>query len=487
MEGESDQEVRTASACLKRPLNESIPRSSLRPITTHEDMDMSSSMKSKMPWKDIARPSRFEHKRVKSWSSEGEAYGLLKSRYSDYEYDTDFEGSEDGYYSEEDEGGFNFYVDPLTTPKQSSAISTSLNQKELTASALALRHGAVLCRSQAEQNESSPVQRPLTASALALKHGATLSQELRKRNSSFRHQTSIPQSIMSVANSVPSVPSRGRKHQQSSWKRKAFVNPWLIPVNHPLKIAWDIFTVILSIVNVYLTHRFIRERQFQSRPGLIEICYMIDIILNFLTQRTTPDGTVLTSFTAVWARYLTSWFVIDVMALFPGEVLYIQPVIELQKKRKLWQKIFRRTKVTVKVTTRILQSGHVPWLYKVLVKARPIGELFRLIKLMIKYIPKYLLFVRNMKFVLLIRALRDWGHLRAFWRWTTYTVPIGTASCCGGGGGPEDLPPTVAGWTSEDEQGDVVEEDWETLNDSDEVMEPDEEEDDDDDHDSGPF
>ena len=205
---------------------------------------------------------------------------------------------------------------------------------------------------------------------------------------------------------------------------------WLIPVNHPLKILWDVVTVLLSIYNVYLTHAAIRDRRFQSHPGILEVWFIVDILLNFCTQRQASNsGTVYTTWQAVWARYLTSWFVIDVLALFPAERLYIQPIIELQRKRKFWAKVFRRTKVATKVTTRVLQSGHVPWIVRALVKftSRPLRELINLIRTCVKYIPKYIMFVRNTKGVILVRALRDFGHFRSAWRHTKDEVAtVGT-------------------------------------------------------------
>mmetsp|Transcript_15238 Transcript_15238/g.33350 ORF Transcript_15238/g.33350 Transcript_15238/m.33350 type:complete len:465 (+) Transcript_15238:237-1631(+) len=311
----------------------------------------------------LPRPVR---KRTKSWSSEGQVHrieddddgeddSIMMRLFEEEEEDDDFlmEGS-----------SFEFLLRP--PPRLSS-------QRKITPAALALQHGNSLMVNN---------QKPLSAAAA--------------------HNTAITSAVASP------------KQQHAPLR-----NPtrWLIPVNHPIKILWDVLTVVLSIYNVYCTHAAIRDRQFQTRPGFIEAWFLVDILLNFCTQRTTPEG-VLVTWQQVWGRYLTSWFVVDVLALFPGEVLYIQPLIELQRKRKLHQKILRRTKVAVKVTTRILKTGHVPWLYRAIAKAsaRPLREIVTIIKVCVKYVPKYLLFVRNMKGWILVRVLRDVGHVRMAWR-----------------------------------------------------------------------
>jgi len=214
----------------------------------------------------------------------------------------------------------------------------------------------------------------------------------------------------------PISKSNSGRQQQLTSNMKRPATKWLIPVNHPLKIIWDVLTVVLSIYNAYATHAAIRDRQFH-RSGWMDAWFMMDIALNFLTQRSST-GMVYNTWQAVWARYLTSWFVIDVLALFPAELLYIQPVIEMQRRRKFLSKLIRRTKVATKVTTRILQSGHVPWVIKVIVKttSRPVRELISLIRVCIKYIPNYFQFVRRCKGVILVRLLRDFGHFRAAWR-----------------------------------------------------------------------
>ena len=193
---------------------------------------------------------------------------------------------------------------------------------------------------------------------------------------------------------------------------------WLIPHQHPLKVLWDVCTVLLSIANAYATHMAIRDREFQS-PFIrfCEVWFVLDILLNFCVQRTTSDGTVLRTFRAVWARYLTSWFVVDVLSLFPAELLWVQPVVQAQKSRNFWQKGFFRTKAVVKVT-RWLRLQHVRYLARVsqhTKRAAGIGA-SRLVRLAIRYAPKYILFVRKTRGVLWWRALRQVRWMRHLYR-----------------------------------------------------------------------
>lgn len=342
-------------------------------------------------WEPIQpKPASLRRRRVLSWSSERDLHRFLQKQFDDQDVDDEENDNDD----EED-----FYGGPLnlllTTP--SAAIPRS--KRKLTPAALALAHGNVLD----QECDTIPIN-PL---------GNTKSASTRTGfGSSFETRRTQPESRFTKTPSTSSLCSKSLPPQKKEPTR------WLVPMNHPMKVLWDVFTVCLSVYNVYCTHAAIRDRRFESRPAWIELWFILDIALNFISQRTTHDGTLLVHWQSVWARYLTSWFVIDVLALFPGELIYLQPVIDMNRKQKWWSKIFRRTKIGVKVTTRILQSGHVSWLYRCFVKAqaRPVRTIVKIVKWCIKYIPKYILFVRGMKGWILVRALRDWGHVRVAWR-----------------------------------------------------------------------
>jgi hypothetical protein len=193
---------------------------------------------------------------------------------------------------------------------------------------------------------------------------------------------------------------------------------WLVPVEHPFKVLWDILTVIFSFANAYATHSAIRDRKFGASMFMTfcDTWFLIDILLNFITERKTADGEILRDYKSICARYLTSWFAVDALSLFPWELLYVQPVIELQKRRGFFRKYFFRSRAVVRVTS-ALRGRHLRWFGQVArhTKHHGIGTK-RLLRLLIKYIPKYLLFFRNMKGVVAVRILRQVNWFRRFWR-----------------------------------------------------------------------
>lgn len=187
---------------------------------------------------------------------------------------------------------------------------------------------------------------------------------------------------------------------------------WIvIPADNPYKIAWDVLTMIWALLGAYRTHVRIRDRVFVQSPLIIltEIWFTIDILLNFVTEHKTRKGEVIRDGKAVWARYLTTWFVIDILSLIPWERIYVAPVVEKIKKRNFFQKTFFRSKAVVRVS-RVLRGRHIKLFGRV---SKQTGTpLRRLVSLLIKYVPKYLVFMRNMKGALVVRALRfvHWIH-----------------------------------------------------------------------------
>lgn len=183
----------------------------------------------------------------------------------------------------------------------------------------------------------------------------------------------------------------------------------VVPPNHPLKILWNVLTVLLTFVSAYTTHTSIRDRRYESTAIalFLEAWFVIDILLNFITAHRRSDGTVASSGSAVWGRYLTTWFPIDALALVPWERMYLSPIIDRQNRRNLVTKLFFRSRATVKVT-RMLKNHHFKIFGRVVNGTKKIGVGGRrLLTLLIKYIPKYLLFYRNMKVVLVLKLLRQ--------------------------------------------------------------------------------
>ena len=188
----------------------------------------------------------------------------------------------------------------------------------------------------------------------------------------------------------------------------------IVPADHPLKITWDIFTVLLTFFSAYSTHMSIRDRNysFNSFGIFTELWLLVDLLLNFVTEHRSSDGQVSRDQKVVWARYLTTWFAIDALSLIPWERVYVKPVIEMQNKRNIFKKSFFRTKAVIRVT-RFLRGKHFRYFGKVVNNTKHVGVgAHRLLRLIIKYVPKYILFYKNMRGVLAVRTLRQIHILR---------------------------------------------------------------------------
>ena len=139
---------------------------------------------------------------------------------------------------------------------------------------------------------------------------------------------------------------------------------------------------------------------------------MVDILLNFITEHRLGRVTLRT-ISAISARYLTTWFVIDELSLIPGEWLFVRPVIQRLKARGRIQKWLSRTKAITRVTTKLVHRWtilrQVSSVYR---RQMGIGGVARLVRTCIRYIPKYILFLRNMKAVVAVRILRQWHWMR---------------------------------------------------------------------------
>lgn len=233
-----------------------------------------------------------------------------------------------------------------------------------------------------------------------------------KQLTAFTPIQPIPPFTPSSANCKTKRPQWKRWRQRTPQNRQR--SRWLIRADHPLKITWDVLTILLSLLYIYVTHTSIRDRNIRSSNfGLVcDVWFLVDILLNFVTEYKTDQGVVLRQGQAVWARYLTTWFVVDALSLVPWESLYVKPIFEAQRRRHFVKKYFFRTRAVIRVT-RVLRGRHFRLFGKVARHTRHAGVgANRLLRLMIKYVPKYLLFYRNMRGVLAVRLLRQVHWMR---------------------------------------------------------------------------
>lgn len=193
---------------------------------------------------------------------------------------------------------------------------------------------------------------------------------------------------------------------------------WLIPANHRLKILWDVYTVLLSFASLYATHQAIRDRQYEQNVFhmFCNVWFFLDMLLNFFTEHRSSDGNVIRDGKAVWARYLTSWFIIDTLSLLPWEHIFVKPIIEMQNRRGIFKKLFFRSRSVIRVS-RKLRGNHFRWFGRVANQTKHVGVKSRgLLRLIIKYAPKYVLFFRNMRGVLAVRLLRQVHWIRRLFK-----------------------------------------------------------------------
>jgi len=195
-------------------------------------------------------------------------------------------------------------------------------------------------------------------------------------------------------------------------------SPWLIPADHSWKVFWDLSTVVVSVIVAYHSHKKVSTRSFGEYDSFISILgdawFLLDILLNFVSQIKTGDGIVYKDYKSVWARYLTTWFAIDVVSIIPWERYYVKPIVEIQKRRNIFKKAFLKAGKVVKVTARFARKRHVKAFGKVAKTTKKTAGVGgrKLLKYIIKYVPKYVFFYRRMKAVIVLRILRQVHHLR---------------------------------------------------------------------------
>lgn len=231
------------------------------------------------------------------------------------------------------------------------------------------------------------------------------------RSSSCTDRIGVPSTITNHSPRPISPLSPHHHHFRSHYR--------LISPEHPLKILWDVCTLLLSLVNAYLTHVAIRDRSFgwnfYDTKFFTELWFAADILLNFVTEHPLDSHRRLVTISSVSARYLVTWFWIDVLSLLPGETLFVQPVLlRLQRRRFRWLRRFSRI---FQWTRRLLGNADFRKLTRHVTKHQGLRATTRLTRFCIRYIPKYWLFIRNMKAVIGLRLLRQvhWVH-KILWR-----------------------------------------------------------------------
>ena len=231
-----------------------------------------------------------------------------------------------------------------------------------------------------------------------------------------------PSSIVPILE-TPNISPVGKEEECTLPRRNLFrrrprlqrrsSDPCCIPADHPIKLLWDVCTVVLSCIHAYRTHILIANRNYESASfSWMDAWFALDILLNFITEHRLGSRSLRTV-SAISARYLTTWFVIDVLSLVPGEWLFVRPVVRRLQARRRWRKWLARTQTVTRVTAKVMPRwNHVRLLSALGRRHVGLGGVARCIKALIYYIPKYILFLRNMKAVVALRILRQYHWMR---------------------------------------------------------------------------
>lgn len=103
----------------------------------------------------------------------------------------------------------------------------------------------------------------------------------------------------------------------SSWQ--VLVHP-----NHAVKISWDVLISVMIIHSVLAVPFIIgfgleTPESMQILDAIMDVFFALDILLTFVTAYVDERETLILSYRTVARRYLTGFFIIDVLSVFPME------------------------------------------------------------------------------------------------------------------------------------------------------------------------
>lgn len=137
--------------------------------------------------------------------------------------------------------------------------------------------------------------------------------------------------------------------------RVMHVPRYVIRFTSPFRISWDVAMAVL-LVYIAIAAPFIqafgsgrnaicyRGKEWTVKmDALIDLCFMADILLNFVTTYPDRKGREVTAPRRIVANYLRSWFALDVMSTLPMDCISEGILVNLQPARLL--KLSKVTKV----------------------------------------------------------------------------------------------------------------------------------------------
>jgi CRP-like cAMP-binding protein len=144
----------------------------------------------------------------------------------------------------------------------------------------------------------------------------------------------------------------------------SFLDDFIIDAAHPFKVWWD-FLVVISIFWTLITVPFQLTFNITPRGWLrffsitIDVIFGIDTIVSFFTSY--YDGSEqITSFFLIAKRYLRTWFIPDIISIFPLEYLLSSPGVASSLGLVRIFRLFRLIKIIriFRLQHKILNANH---------------------------------------------------------------------------------------------------------------------------------
>ena len=136
--------------------------------------------------------------------------------------------------------------------------------------------------------------------------------------------------------------------------------PWIILPDNPYKKIWDLLIAFLILYSAIITPyeiAFSESNQSSWFEILIDIFLAIDIVLTFFSAYTDEEENLVKNHKKIIKKYLKSWFIIDIISVFPINNLFkngkYSGLTKISKLPKLYRlikltKLLRMTKMSSK-------------------------------------------------------------------------------------------------------------------------------------------
>lgn len=153
---------------------------------------------------------------------------------------------------------------------------------------------------------------------------------------------------------VPSFSSLSRALSARGGEASSFLRP--IPFMSPQRLSWDIFMAVLLVyiaITAPYTYAFGPKqnsvcyssisRWTTKMDLLIDMCFLIDIVLNFFTSYPDKRGNEILDPSRIATNYLKTWFIVDAISTIPLDCISSAMPVDLQPAKLL--KLSKITKV----------------------------------------------------------------------------------------------------------------------------------------------